>query len=62
MLFLAEQGFRVIAHDRRGHGRSDQNWGGNTMEQYVADYAEPLDHLDIRDAPAGNGGQRERAL
>lgn len=50
MQFLASNGFRVIAHDRRGHGRSDQTWDGNNMDQYVADYAELLDHLDVRKA------------
>ncbi|MBE9606229.1 alpha/beta hydrolase [Acetobacteraceae bacterium H6797] len=50
MEFLGSYGFRVIAHDRRGHGRSDQTWDGNTMDQYVADYAELLDHLDVRNA------------
>lgn len=50
MLFLAANGYRVIAHDRRGHGRSDQTWHGNTMAQYVADYAELLDHLQLKDA------------
>lgn len=50
MLFLGSHGYRVIAHDRRSHGRSDQTWDGNTMEQYVDDYAELLDHLNIRDA------------
>lgn len=50
MLFLASHGFRVIAHDRRGHGRSGQTWDGNTMEQYVDDYAELLDRLDLKDA------------
>ncbi len=50
MQFLGSQGFRVIAHDRRSHGRSDQTWDNNTMEQYVADYAELLDHLDLKDA------------
>lgn len=50
MHYLASQGFRVIAHDRRGHGRSDQTWQGNNMDQYVADLAELLDHLDVRNA------------
>lgn len=50
MMFLADHGYRVIAHDRRGHGRSEQSWDGNTMDQYAADYAELLDQLDIRDA------------
>lgn len=50
MLFLASNGYRVVAHDRRGHGRSGQPWHGNNMDQYVADYAELLDRLDLRDA------------
>jgi len=50
MLFLASNGFRVIAHDRRGHGRSDQPWHGNNMEQYVDDYAELLARLDVKNA------------
>ncbi len=37
MLFLAQNGYRVIAHDRRGHGRSEQTWDGNTMDQYADD-------------------------
>jgi non-heme chloroperoxidase len=47
---VAENGFRAIAHDRRGHGRSTQTWDGNTMDQYADDLAELLDHLDVRDA------------
>lgn len=50
MLFLAEAGYRVIAHDRRGHGRSDQPWEGNNMDQYADDLAELLNHLDIHGA------------
>ena len=50
MQFLGTNGYRVIAHDRRGHGRSDQPWNGNTMDQYAADYAELLDALDLQDA------------
>jgi non-heme chloroperoxidase len=50
MLFLAERGYRVIAHDRRGHGRSDQPWEGNEMNRYADDLAELLDHLDVKDA------------
>jgi non-heme chloroperoxidase len=50
MLFLASHGFRVVAHDRRGHGRSGQTWDGNTMEQYVDDYAQLLDKLELKDA------------
>ncbi len=50
MQFIGSQGYRVIAHDRRSHGRSDQTWDNNTMEQYVADYDELLNHLDVKDA------------
>ncbi|WFU91864.1 alpha/beta hydrolase (plasmid) [Rhizobium sp. CC1099] len=50
MQFLASNGCRVIAHDRRSHGRSDQTWEGNNMDQYVADYAEILAHLDVQNA------------
>jgi non-heme chloroperoxidase len=50
MLFLAQEGYRVIAHDRRGHGRSGQTWQGNTMDQYADDLAELLEHLDIKNA------------
>lgn len=50
MLFLGQRGFRVIAHDRRGHGRSGQTWEGNNMDQYADDLAELLDHLDVKDA------------
>lgn len=48
MLFLAEQGFRVIAHDRRGHGRSGQPWSGNNMDQYVDDLAGLVESLDLQ--------------
>lgn len=50
MQFLGSQGFRVIAHDRRGHGRSDQPWDGNTMDQYADDFAELIEALDLKDA------------
>jgi non-heme chloroperoxidase len=50
MLFLAEQGFRCIAHDRRGHGRSSQPWDGNEMDTYADDLAALLDHLDVKGA------------
>jgi non-heme chloroperoxidase len=49
MLFLAERGFRVIAHDRRGHGRSGQPWAHNTMDQYADDLAAVLGTLNVRD-------------
>ena len=50
MDFLASKGFRAIAHDRRGHGRSSQPWNGNDMDTYADDLAELLDSLDIKDA------------
>lgn len=49
MLFFLAQGFRVIAHDRRGHGRSDQTDTGNDMDTYAADVAAITDALDLRD-------------
>ncbi len=49
MVFLAEQGYRVIAHDRRGHGRSDQPWDGNTMDQYADDLGALIEKLDLKD-------------
>ncbi|MFV2016907.1 alpha/beta fold hydrolase [Micromonospora sp. LOL_023] len=48
-LFLAENGFQVIAHDRRGHGRSTQTWDGNEMDTYADDLATLIDTLDLRD-------------
>ncbi len=50
MLFFLGKGFRVIAHDRRGHGRSSQTSGGNDMDSYAADVAALADALDLRDA------------
>ena len=50
MLFLADNGYRVIAHDRRGHGRSSQPWDGNDMDHYADDLAELIEALDLRDA------------
>ncbi|MCL6704616.1 alpha/beta hydrolase [Pseudomonas sp. T1.Ur] len=49
MLFLAEQGYRVIAHDRRGHGRSSQPWEGNDMDHYADDLATVINTLDLND-------------
>lgn len=49
MLFLAQQGFRVIAHDRRGHGRSGQASSGNDMNGYADDLAAVIDELDLHD-------------
>jgi len=50
MLFLGENGYRVIAHDRRGHGRSSQPWNGNEMDTYADDLAALMETLDLRDA------------
>jgi non-heme chloroperoxidase len=50
MLFFQAQGYRVIAHDRRGHGRSAQTATGNDMDTYAADVAELAAHLDLRNA------------
>lgn len=49
MLFLGQQGYRVIAHDRRGHGRSGQTWTGNDMDTYADDLAELIEALDLKD-------------
>ena len=50
MYFLAKRGYRCIAHDRRGHGRSDQPLQGNDMDTYADDLAELVDELDLEDA------------
>ena len=50
MMFFGTHGFRVIAHDRRGHGRSDQSWSGNDMDTYADDLATLLDHLNVKQA------------
>ncbi|HBO1226632.1 TPA: alpha/beta hydrolase [Pseudomonas aeruginosa] len=50
MLFFLSKGYRVIAHDRRGHGRSSQTAQGNDMDTYAADLAELAEHLDLKNA------------
>ena len=50
MLFLADRGYRCIAHDRRGHGRSSQPWDGNEMNTYADDLAALVETLDLKDA------------
>jgi non-heme chloroperoxidase len=50
MLFFGQLGYRVIAHDRRGHGRSSQTWDGNDMDTYADDLAQLFEALDLKDA------------
>jgi non-heme chloroperoxidase len=50
MFFLASQGYRAIAHDRRGHGRSSQPWNGNDLDTYADDLAELVEKLDLKNA------------
>src|SRR5258707_6081924 len=50
MLYFAGKGFRVIAHERRGHGRSSQVGDGHDMDHYAADAAAVVEHLDLRNA------------
>jgi len=66
MIFLADRGYRVIAHDRRGHGRSTQTWNGNDMDTYADDLAALVEALDLRDATlighSTGGGEVARYL
>ena len=66
MFFLASNGYRCIAHDRRGHGRSSQPWKGNDMDTYADDLAALLDHLDVKGATlvghSTGGGEVTRYL
>jgi non-heme chloroperoxidase len=50
MLFLVQHGYRCIAHDRRGHGRSTQSASGNDMDTYADDFAALMEALDLKDA------------
>jgi len=50
MFFLASRGYRCIAHDRRGHGRSSQPWNGNDLDTYADDLAALVESLDLKDA------------
>src|SRR4051794_13476021 len=66
MLFLAQNGFRVIAHDRRGHGRSSQASSGNDMDGYADDLAAVIEALDLNDVTlvghSTGGGEVARYL
>jgi len=66
MMFLASHGYRVIAHDRRGHGRSGQPWNGNDMDTYADDLATIVDRLDLKRATfvghSTGGGEVARYL
>jgi non-heme chloroperoxidase len=50
MFFLACHGYRIIAHDRRGHGRSSQPWNGNDLDTYADDLAELVQKLELKNA------------
>ena len=50
MFYLASRGYRCIAHDRRGHGRSSQPWEGNDMDTYAEDLSELMEKLNLKDA------------
>jgi non-heme chloroperoxidase len=50
MMFFGQRGYRVIAHDRRGHGRSTQTWGGNDMDTYADDLMAVVEQLDLKNA------------
>ena len=50
LFFFASRGYRVIAHDRRGHGRSSQTWHGNDMDTYADDLAQLIERLDLKNA------------
>jgi non-heme chloroperoxidase len=66
MFFLASRGFRCIAHDRRGHGKSSQTWGGNDMDTYADDLAALVEALDLKDVihvgHSTGGGQLTRYI
>ncbi len=66
MLFLADNGYRVVAHDRRGHGRSSQPWEGNDMDHYADDLAAVIETLDLRDVTligfSTGGGEAARYI
>lgn len=49
MFFLAGKGYRTVAHDRRGHGRSSQPWEGNDIDTWADDLLQLIEHLDLKD-------------
>lgn len=66
MMFLASNGYRCIAHDRRGHGRSSQPWNGNDMDTYADDLSLLIEHLDLKNAAligfSAGGGEVARYI
>lgn len=66
MLFLADHGYRCIAHDRRGHGRSSQPWQGNDMDTYADDLSQLIEQLDLKDVTlvgfSAGGGEVARFI
>jgi len=66
MIFLASQGYRCIAHDRRGHGRSSQPWNGNDMDTYADDLSQLIETLDLKEAVligfSAGGGEVSRYI
>jgi len=66
MVFLASNGYRCIAHDRRGHGRSSQPWSGNEMDTYADDLSELIETLDLKGAAligfSAGGGEVARYI
>ena len=66
MVFLASNGYRCIAHDRRGHGRSSQPWSGNDMDTYADDLSELIETLDLKGAAligfSAGGGEVARYI
>lgn len=66
MVFLAANGYRCVAHDRRGHGRSSQTWNGNTMDHYADDLSELIETLNLDDVTlvghSAGGGEVARYI
>ena len=65
MFYLASRGYRCIAHDRRGHGRSSQPWSGNDMDTYAEDLAELVQKLNLKNAihvGHSTGEEKSRAI